>query len=323
VGGADQSGAGVVVPAVAEQPAAQGFRWRGWVGGLLGQGAGEHRPVCAQWTEYGLEVLVWLASRAVVLFGQLAGVVGVVGEPGDGEVDDDRTGALAELQTARRIAAQQTRHHPMVRETTAVLISQHRRSHLLSPTTPTGLASRCSQRPPAPGSTLKRVLERSPTHRASGRVGRPGTPTQPGTVPGPFILPNHWPALCGWSEQGVAHPQGPVAGRAELGEFVVTSMAPKKLMFSLCAGEMWARTSSSMRRPGFDGQAVVLGGPGDHRVGDHGQAPGLLGLLLEVPGPDRAFVAVEQVAFEGVQRFALVELAGDLPPIRRIRQVRG
>lgn len=28
-----------------------------------------------------------------------------------------------------------------------------------------------------------------------------------------------------------------------------TSMAPKKLMFSLCAGEMWAKTSSSMRRP--------------------------------------------------------------------------
>jgi len=27
------------------------------------------------------------------------------------------------------------------------------------------------------------------------------------------------------------------------------SMEPEKLMFSLCAGEMWARTSSSMRRP--------------------------------------------------------------------------
>jgi hypothetical protein len=27
-----------------------------------------------------------------------------------------------------------------------------------------------------------------------------------------------------------------------------TSMDPKKLMFSLCAGEMWASTSSSMRR---------------------------------------------------------------------------
>jgi len=27
-----------------------------------------------------------------------------------------------------------------------------------------------------------------------------------------------------------------------------TSMAPEKLMFSLCAGEMWAKTSSSTRR---------------------------------------------------------------------------
>jgi transcriptional regulator with XRE-family HTH domain len=41
----------------------------------------------------------------------------------------DRTGALQELQTARRIAPQQTRAHPMVRETAAVLISQHRRSN--------------------------------------------------------------------------------------------------------------------------------------------------------------------------------------------------
>ncbi len=30
---------------------------------------------------------------------------------------------------------------------------------------------------------------------------------------------------------------------------MVTPMAPKKLMFSLCAGETWAKTSSSMRRP--------------------------------------------------------------------------
>jgi hypothetical protein len=37
-----------------------------------------------------------------------------------------------------------------------------------------------------------------------------------------------------------------------------TSMVPKKLMFSLCAGEMWARTSSSMRRPAA--RSVVLPG---------------------------------------------------------------
>lgn len=41
----------------------------------------------------------------------------------------DRTGALRELQTARRIAPQQARAHPMVREAAAVLISQHRRSN--------------------------------------------------------------------------------------------------------------------------------------------------------------------------------------------------
>lgn len=41
----------------------------------------------------------------------------------------DRNGALAELQQAKRIAPQQTRHHPMVRETTAVLVGLHRRSN--------------------------------------------------------------------------------------------------------------------------------------------------------------------------------------------------
>ena len=44
-------------------------------------------------------------------------------------IHGDRDGALAELQQARRIAPQQTRFHPMVRETTAVLVSLHRRSN--------------------------------------------------------------------------------------------------------------------------------------------------------------------------------------------------
>ncbi len=55
-----------------------------------------------------------------------------------------------------------------------------------------------------------------------------------------------------------------------------TSMAPKKLMFSEWAGEMWARTSSSIRRPAahlLDGQAVVLGRPRDHGVGHEREAP--------------------------------------------------
>jgi transcriptional regulator with XRE-family HTH domain len=44
-------------------------------------------------------------------------------------IHGDREGALVELQQARKIAPQQTRFHPMVRETTAVLVSQHRRSN--------------------------------------------------------------------------------------------------------------------------------------------------------------------------------------------------
>lgn len=41
----------------------------------------------------------------------------------------DRQGALGALQTARRLAPQQTRKHPMVRDTIAVLVDQHRRSN--------------------------------------------------------------------------------------------------------------------------------------------------------------------------------------------------
>ncbi|MGQ0776797.1 MAG: helix-turn-helix domain-containing protein, partial [Pseudonocardiales bacterium] len=41
----------------------------------------------------------------------------------------DRDGSLRALQEARRIAPQQTRLHPMVRDTTAVLVSLHRRAN--------------------------------------------------------------------------------------------------------------------------------------------------------------------------------------------------
>jgi transcriptional regulator with XRE-family HTH domain len=44
-------------------------------------------------------------------------------------IHGDRAGALRELQQARQIAPQQTRLHPMVRETAAVLLSLHRRSN--------------------------------------------------------------------------------------------------------------------------------------------------------------------------------------------------
>jgi transcriptional regulator with XRE-family HTH domain len=44
-------------------------------------------------------------------------------------VHGDRGGSLRALQQARHIAPQQTRLHPMVRETTAVLVSLHRRSN--------------------------------------------------------------------------------------------------------------------------------------------------------------------------------------------------
>jgi transcriptional regulator with XRE-family HTH domain len=41
----------------------------------------------------------------------------------------DRLAALNDLQKARRVAPEQTRYHPMVRETTRILISLHRRSN--------------------------------------------------------------------------------------------------------------------------------------------------------------------------------------------------
>jgi hypothetical protein len=91
-----------------------------------------------------------------------------------------------------------------------------------------------------------------------------------------------------------------------------TSMAPK-LMFSLCAGgEMWPRTSSSMRRPDWriesTARAVVLRRPGHHRLCDQREAPGLLGLRFDVAGPHGSFVGVEQIALEGVQGLSCREI---------------
>ena len=45
----------------------------------------------------------------------------------------------------------------------------------------------------------------------------------------------------------------------------------------------------------LDGQLVVLGRPGDHGVGQQGEAPCLLGLLALVGGTDAALVGVVQV----------------------------
>jgi len=74
---------------------------------------------------------------------------------------------------------------------------------------------------------------------------------------------------------------------------------------------------------GGDGEAVVLGGPNDDRVGGEGQAPHLLGLLLVVPAPDGTLAGVGESAAEGVQVLALVELPGDAPPVRLVGQIPG
>lgn len=105
-----------------------------------------------------------------------------------------------------------------------------------------------------------------------------------------------------------------------------TSMAPKKLMFSLCAGR--CGPGPRRRRAGrgahrLHRQAVILGRPGHHRVRHEGQAPRLLGLLLQMAGAHHALVRIQEVPLQSVQRVALVELPGDLAPIRRVGQVAG
>jgi hypothetical protein len=102
-----------------------------------------------------------------------------------------------------------------------------------------------------------------------------------------------------------------------------TSMAPKKLMLALWAGETWASTSASIALAAhlLDREPVILCGPGDYCVGDQGQAPGLFGLGFQMPGPEGSFMGVDEVALEGVDGFASVELARDLAPVVRISEV--
>ena len=64
----------------------------------------------------------------------------------------------------------------------------------------------------------------------------------------------------------------------------------------------------------IEGIAHVHGVPEDHGVGDDGQAEGLLGLALVVAVPNVPLVGKEQLAAQGVQRLALIELAADPPP---------
>jgi hypothetical protein len=53
----------------------------------------------------------------------------------------------------------------------------------------------------------------------------------------------------GRSEQGVAYPQWSVSSRSELGQLALDVDIDRTEEVDVCAGEMWARTSSSMRRP--------------------------------------------------------------------------
>lgn len=97
-----------------------------------------------------------------------------------------------------------------------------------------------------------------------------------------------------------------------------TVMVPNSPMFSLWAGQMWARISSSMASWVAElphGQAEILGGPGADGVGRDGQTPRLFGLVLKVASADGAFVGVEHVAAQRVDALALVELAGDLAAV--------
>nr|WP_308164546.1 hypothetical protein [Nonomuraea sediminis] len=68
---------------------------------------------------------------------------------------------------------------------------------------------------------------------------------------------------------------------------------------------------------------IIFRRPRDHGVGQQGQAPRLLGLLLQVRPGDRALLRVVQVAAQRVQALVLVELPRDLPSEGRVRQVFG
>ncbi|GAA2771502.1 hypothetical protein GCM10010493_81100 [Streptomyces lavendulae subsp. grasserius] len=64
-----------------------------------------------------------------------------------------------------------------------------------------------------------------------------------------------------------------------------------------------------------DGQAHVLRVPADHRVRHHGQAPCPLVLLLGLTAGDLAFPGVVELAAQGVEGLALVQLPCDLAPV--------
>jgi hypothetical protein len=68
-------------------------------------------------------------------------------------------------------------------------------------------------------------------------------------------------------------------------------------------------------------EPVILCRPGDYRVCGQGQAPGLFGLGFQVTGTEGPFVGVDEVAFESVDGFTLVELARDLAPVVAVGQI--
>lgn len=65
----------------------------------------------------------------------------------------------------------------------------------------------------------------------------------------------------------------------------------------------------------LDGQLVILCRPGDHCVGQNGEVPRLFSLVRQVRLGDRALLGVVQVTAQRAQRFALVQLPGDLPAV--------
>lgn len=128
---------------------------------------------------------------------------------------------------------------------------------------------------------------------------------------------------------GSATAQGPVPGAVELGQLTVDVHGDRPEVVdvvAVCRGNVGQDVVGHMPAGGAHrrhGQAVVVGGPGDHGVGDQGQAPGLRGLGLQVPAADGALVGVEQATAQGVQALALVQLPGDAPPVGFVRQVAG
>jgi len=59
------------------------------------------------------------------------------------------------------------------------------------------------------------------------------------------------------------------------------------------------------------GVAEVGRGPQHGGVGDQGEAQRLVDLVVEVPSPDVTLMGEEQIAAQGVQALALVQLAAD------------